>query len=468
MADVDAEWNQFLLQLNDQKDSSHFIYQTNKPEVYAPIEDSKGVARNEYIRKECEALYISTQTKIFYLNVPSLEVESIFWNLPIMEYGLPQQGIIKKQMRMIFKSPEEYEVYAEKIRDIPYHSEKIIKQINNPNARKLKFKDERKLTVGISKKDIMNCHGKEKKAFINCFAMILRMASTDKTNINHSEMKTQTNANYEKTKHHIFHEVHVKVFNTGKITIPGIVDNDDTLLEVTKKYILEILQANVATPLQLIPEDEIPLLRKIVKNKKGKEYSTTLPLENAVGREDKESDEVIPKNSHVEYVKQQSGVLINSNFNCGFYIDQMKLMRILQEKYHLEPTYNKSNYPGVKCKFYLNNALPLDISVQSGNISEEDKKKKITEWRLEDKYTKVTFVIFRTGNNLILGNFSKTILLFIFDFVKHILMTEYEEIRTYHDEPAKVAKQVKPRKKKVVYTKDYFQNDVSFSKIEKI
>jgi len=454
MADVDAEWNQFLLQLNDQKDSSHFIYQTNTSEDDDPdpliFARGEGV-KDEYIRKECEALYISTQTKIFYLNVPSLDVESIFWNLPIMEYGLPEQGIIKKQMRMIFKSPEEYEVYAEKIKEIPYHSEKIIKQINNPNARKLKFKDERKLTVGISKKDIMNCHGKEKKAFINCFAMILRMASTDKTQKSSSNETTKTNANYDKTRHHIFHEVHVKVFNTGKITIPGIVDNDDTLLEVTKKYILDILQANVKEPLQLIPEDEIPLLRKIVKNKKGKEYP----------EKDQDLDEMIPKNSHVEYVKQQSGVLINSNFNCGFYIDQMKLMRILQEKYHLEPTYNKSNYPGVKCKFYLNNALPLDISVQSGNISEEDKKKKITEWRLEDKYTKVTFVIFRTGNNLILGNFSKTILLFIFEFVKYILMTEYEEIRTFHDEPAKVAKQVKPRKKKVVYTKDYFLTDVS-------
>ena len=436
MENVDAEWDRFLSQLNGKADIHEGFYsEENTDDTFSSNPENDIDAPLEYIRNECEALYISTQTKIFYLNVPTLDVERIFWNIPIMEYASPQIGIVKKQMRMIFKSPEEYDIYLEKIRDIPYYTENIIKQINNPNARKLKFKDERKLTVGISKKDIMNCHGKEKKAFINCFAMILRMSPT-------SASMTNT-----------FHEVHVKVFNTGKITIPGIVDNDDSLLEITKKYILEILQANVATELHLIPEDEIPLLRKIVKNTKGKEYVETEEMDKTLSE--------IPKNSHVEYVKQQSGVLINSNFNCGFYIDQMKLMRILQEKYHLEPTYNKSNYPGVKCKFYLNNALPLDISVQSGNISEEDKKKKITEWRLEDKYTKVTFVIFRTGNNLILGNFSKTILLFIFDFVKHILMTEYEEIRTFHDEPAKVAKQVKPRKKKVVYTKDYFQTDVS-------
>jgi hypothetical protein len=164
----------------------------------------------------------------------------------------------------------------------------------------------------------------------------------------------------------------------------------------------------------------------------------------------------MPKNSHYEYVKQKSGVLINSNFNCGFYIDQMKLMTILKDKYHLEPTYNKSNYPGVKCKFYLNNELPLNISLQSGKISEEDKKNKINEWHLESKYTKITFVIFRTGNNLILGNFSKTILLFIFDFVKNILLNEYEEIRTYHEEIPKVMKKIKPRKKKVLFTREYF------------
>jgi hypothetical protein len=154
----------------------------------------------------------------------------------------------------------------------------------------------------------------------------------------------------------------------------------------------------------------------------------------------------MPKNSHIEYVKQQSGVLINSNFNCGFYIDQMKLMHILKEKYKLEPTYNKSNYPGVKCKFYLNTELPLDVNVQTGRI--DDMKPDV-------KYTKINFVVFRTGNNLILGNFSKKVLLFIFEFVKHILMTEYEEIRTLHDDPVKKIKKNKPRKKTIYFTKEY-------------
>jgi hypothetical protein len=323
-----------------------------------------------------------------------LDVMKIFWNIPIMEYGKAKMGIIKKQMRMIFKTQEEYEEYAIKIKEIPYYNEKIIKQINNPTARKIKFKDERKLTVGISKKDIMNCHGKEKKAFINCFVMILRISN-----------KSQQ-----------FHEVHVKVFNTGKITIPGIVDDADILLEITKQFILDILQPNINEPIHLIPEEEIPLLKKIVKNKKGqknKEIHADLDVD----------DEDYVKNGHIEYVKQQSGVLINSNFNCGFYIDQMKLIQILQDKYKLEPTYNKSNYPGVKCKFYLNTELPLDISVQTGRIMKDDENMTIGDLKNDKKYTKINFVVFRTGNNLILGNFSKKVLLFIFEYVKYILMT---------------------------------------------
>jgi hypothetical protein len=134
-------------------------------------------------------------------------------------------------------------------------------------------------------------------AFINCFAMILRMPSSIKANQ--------------------FHEVHVKVFNTGKITIPGIVDNDDNLLELTKKFIIDILQPNVDIPIHLIPEDEIPMLKKIVRNKKGEIFTNDIiePVNTNI-LSSSDPNKIIPKlpkNSHYEYFKQQSGVLINSN-----------------------------------------------------------------------------------------------------------------------------------------------------------
>lgn len=128
MENVDNEWEQFLLQFTEFASLSASSTSTFTANQNVPITSSSEIDVSleplqtqpsefkvgEYIRTECEKLYISTQTKIFYLNLNYLDVDNIFWNLPIIEYGIPKMGIIKKQMRMIFKSPEEYELYAEK------------------------------------------------------------------------------------------------------------------------------------------------------------------------------------------------------------------------------------------------------------------------------------------------------------------------------------------------------------------
>ena len=116
----------------------------------------------------------------------------------------------KKIEKRVAITPDVIKKYKQQLNTCHYYNEHIIKQIHNPSARRIKFKDERKITVGISKKDIMNCRGKVKNAFYNCFAIILRMR-------------------YEK----IFKEIHVKVFNTGKLEIPGVLN--DELLENIKK-----------------------------------------------------------------------------------------------------------------------------------------------------------------------------------------------------------------------------------------
>ena len=126
---------------------------------------------------------------------------------------------MKKQIKIVSKTPEEYEEYKKRLETIPYYQENIIKQIHNPGARTIKFKDERKLTVGISKKDITSYRGKVKNAFYNCFALVIR---------------------YHDTIDSIFREIHVKVFNTGKMEIPGILNMD--LLDIIKGMILDILQ----------------------------------------------------------------------------------------------------------------------------------------------------------------------------------------------------------------------------------
>ena len=419
MAHIDSEWQAFLQANGDMSfmmgipnvEENNDIISDNEIDY---VEEEPSPPKNA--RMECEELYISTQTKIFFLNTTNLDVDKIFWNTKVIPYTMRSNGVIKKQIRFISKNKEEYEVYVQKRDKELYYTEKIMKQIDNPNARKIKFKDVRKLTVGISKKDIMNCHGKNKNAFINCFAMILRVCHKG-----------------------CFHEIHVKVFNTGRMAIPGIVNED--LLESTKILLLKILQHNFGEEIKLISEEESPDVIRLVKGKLNKETNKK-------------------EKSYFEKVKPKSNVLINSNFNCGYYIQQEKLRAILRDKYKLHPTYDPSMYPGVKCKFYYNNELPEDLEVQQGHLEKIDVECTMTELDelVLEKYTKVSFMIFRTGNCLIVGNCTKPILTYVYQFVKKILMDEYENIKANQDVPVMKVKKNKPRKKSVQFTTEYYNN----------
>ena len=90
MTQIDSEWQMFLKN-NDGFDTS-IIYE-NDVETQPKIDVAE--------RNPCEDLYISTQTKIFFLNVSSLDVNKIFWNIRVIPYSKPQNRVIKKQMRLI-------------------------------------------------------------------------------------------------------------------------------------------------------------------------------------------------------------------------------------------------------------------------------------------------------------------------------------------------------------------------------
>jgi hypothetical protein len=422
MSIIDSEWKQFIHTMDMNCILDTYSTSSNDDDIQQEYSDSEestkhSVHNNDVIeRLPCEELYISTQTRIFFLNIHQLNVDNIFWNTPIIPYYHTVDGVIKKQMRLVCKTREEFDSYISYRDKEKYFTEKIIKQIDNPNARKIKFKDVRKLTVGISKKDIMNCHGKNKNAFINCFAMILRIKHENK-----------------------FHEIHVKVFNTGRMAIPGIVD--ENLLAKTKTLLIKVLQPNFESTVYLIPEEESPEVERLVKGKLNKETNKK-------------------EKSYFEKVKPKSNVLINSNFNCGYYIQQEKLRSILRDKYKLNPVYDPSMYPGVKCKFYYNNEVGYKRELQKGRLDEEDKNVTMTELDelTLEKYTKISFMIFRTGNCLIVGNCTKEILTYVYEFVKMILMDEYENIHAKHDAPVTKKKKSKPRKKVVKFTKEYYNN----------
>ena len=336
----------------------------------------------------CEDLYISTKTKVLYLN-QEMDIHRIFWLIPIIEYWRPAEGVIKKQMKIVSKSKEEYEEYQKRLENIYYYKDHVIKQIDNPNARRIKFKDERKITIGLSKKDIMNCRGKQKNAFYNCFAMILRFRYKDE-----------------------FKEIHVKVFNTGKLEIPGILNNE--LLDIVKRMILEIIQPYV-------------------------------------------TKEII----YMDMNRGDENVLINSNFNCGFYINRDKVHAIMKsKKYGIETAYDPCSYPGVKCKFYYNNTCDYDLGKQLGRVLETDQSMKMSELIDSRKYTEVSFMLFRTGSCLIVGNCSEKILMFVFEFIKLFLAEEYHVIHVINEDPVSKIKKVKLRKKMITVSKGYLENTI--------
>ena len=395
MNSINDEWMQYISTqetgnisqiLSQENRKIQSVYKRNHNEIQCADEPISILSEDELVPSnmpKCDELYISTKTKVLFLN-HEIDIGFIFWKLPIIEYWQQTHGIVKKQMKIVSKTPEEFEEYKSKLIGIPYYIEHIIKQINNPTARRIKFKDERKITIGISKKDIMNSRGKVKNAFYNCFALILRFW-------------------YEEA----FKEIHVKIFNTGKLEIPGVVNNQ--LLDIVKRMVLELIQPHVASPLEFLINDK------------------------------------------------HDNVLINSNFNCRFYINQNKFHLILRsKKYGIESAFDPCSYPGIKCKFYFNNEIGFDLEKQDGKVILEDRNMKMSQLTDSKKYTEVSFMIFRTGSCLIVGNCSEIILQFVFDFIKTVLSNEYENIHIHSDGFTVKTKKTKIRKRNVSMTPEYY------------
>ena len=371
---VDDEWDSFLSGQNEcgfSSSKTSFIENNNI------VDEISGDV------PECQDLYISTTTKVLFLN-QIIDIQTIYWKIPITDYWKPESGVIKKQIKIVSKTQEELDAYYCKLESINYYNEVIIKQLINQDARRIKFKDERKITIGMSKKDIMTCRGKVKNAFYNCFALILRF-----------KFKEQ------------YREIHVKVFNTCKLEIPGVLNHD--MLSIVKQMVLDILSPYTDSLLEFLEHD----------------------IEN--------------------------NVLINSNFNCGFYIDRDKLHNILRSsKYNIETAYDPCSYPGVKCKYYFNHEIGFDITQQRGKLLHADRTMKMSELDNAIKYSEISFMLFRTGSCLIVGNCTERILRFVYNYIKQILHDEYFNIAVTNMNAEIKIKKEKIRKKTITFTPTYY------------
>jgi hypothetical protein len=289
-------------------------------------------------------LYISTTTIISYLNAP-IDINAVFWQIPIIPYSTPTIGVVKKQMKFILFSQDELDEITNKTKDYEYVENLTISKVNKPNSR-IKFKEVRKVSIGIYRKDITSFRCKKKGAFMNCFVVILRILADG-----------------------VYKEIHVKVFNTGKLEIPGI--QSTKVLINALNVLIDILTPFVET------------------------------------------------NKPLAYLKDKNEtVLINSNFNCGYYINRDKLYEILKYKYKINSVYDPCSYPGIQCEFYYHNN-----KIQN-NINSSD-----THHNNDQPTYKISFMIFRTGSVLIVGKCTEEILKELYEFLCTILIQEYHHIK---------------------------------------
>jgi len=307
-------------------------------------------AANEDIKPICTNIYISTKTKISYLNAP-VDIKKVFWSIPISPYSTPQECVIKKQIKVSTTDPNEVKEIKELLKNEKYYHEQEIEHIDNPEGR-IKFKVQTKINIGLCKKDILNYRCKLKRAFFNCFVLIMRIKEPSSD---------------------IFKEMHVKVFNTGKLEIPGI-QSDESLTHVLN-LLIGILKPIVGDDIGYIPD-------------------------------------------------KCETVLINSNFNCGYFINRDKLFNILKYKYRIHSNYDSCSYPGIQCKFYYVPELGADN--QTGQ-KPNPLLSSTYPYSIEN-VNEISFMIFRTGSVLIVGRCGENVLYCIYNFLKKLLETEYPEI----------------------------------------
>ena len=310
---------------------------------------------------------ISTKTMISYFN-QTFDINTLFWKLPIIPYHEQKEGIVKKQIKLTSFSSEALESIKQKVKDEHMITTHVISSVKDST-----FKHVQKINVGLCKKDVQTNSFKEKGAFYNCIALILRIKENGK-----------------------YKEIHMKLFNTGKTETPGI-QNDCTLY-----HSLHLLQTILN-----------PFINKLLYFNKNEIHT----------------------------------VLINSNFNCGYFIHRDILYNILREKYNIISLYDPCSYPGIQCKFYYNSKHKNQNGICMCNTRCNKKGK----GNGEGECIEISFMIFRTGSVLIVGNCNIEVLNIIYLYLTRIFIDEYHEIQNGLVEKREKPISQKKIKKKVIY-----------------
>jgi hypothetical protein len=341
---VDEEWEVFL--------TSRTGDRLPPGDLLRPGE-AKGLESDELFREggalpaeppEPTPIYISTRTKLVFLNQPVLLDR--FWDLPVISYNAHVPGIVKKIKLFKSTSQEQLDALQDRVRSTPFVDEQLLSRAKPTAANPTAFLDVRKISVGMSHKDLFLRRPKKTKAFANCFVIMLRVLLSPAT----------------------FGEFHAKVFNTGKIEIPGVLNQD----------MFERIRDGVCVALQPACEGPVSFLT--------------------------EEDDI---------------VLINSNFHCRFFVLRHALHTLLRTKYRLDTTLDPCAYPGIITRFYYRLHPPSHPFEQTG-VQEVGVPRAA--------YLKITFMVFRTGSVLIVGKCTESMLNEVYEFINRVFRTEFATI----------------------------------------
>ena len=314
-------------------------------------------------------LYISTKTKIVYLDTNSLDLDNIFWRLPVIPYARRADGVIKKQMKTTCYTTSEVQNIQGYVDGI--ECAKLTPIRGTASAPTAAHPFISKVNIGLCKKDIISQRNKEKGAFYNCFMLVLRVFCQG-----------------------TYNEVNLKVFNTGKLSFPGMLSQE--LLDNSLKLVCSFLNKPGCPP--------------IIHN------PATIDT-----------------------------VLVNSNFNCGFYIDRDALVDILKYERGLHVSYDPCSYPGIQCKFFMSRKNNTNIGDGVCKCSTSCAGRKG-----ERACQEVSFMVFRTGSVLIVGRCDENTLHSVYEQLKTLLAQYHSRICTASPKIT-TPQQVRSKKRKTKY-----------------
>ena len=132
LEDLNNEWLEFTKSSINQNNKKHLSMKVSNKNLIAP---------------KCSQLYVSTQTKIAFLNM-EIDIYKIYWNLPVILVWVNKEGIIKKSIKINCDNKQQTDNLEKNITDNKeneiYMHVKQLKKIIEKKGKKEKYKDVRK------------------------------------------------------------------------------------------------------------------------------------------------------------------------------------------------------------------------------------------------------------------------------------------------------------------------------------